>query len=139
VTAIVVLADDEPGGFARMLAGLIEANLTRRPERSALLRPAIVELEAVDAGEVATVRLRPGRVEVAGGPANPGFHLRIRAPSRDLLELSSAPLLLGFPHVLNREGRSVLGGVVRRRVRVSGMLRHPVVLSRFARLLSVVR
>jgi hypothetical protein len=137
VTATVTVADVEPSPFAEMLARLIEANLQREPGRGSLLRPATIELEAVDAGSTATVRLRPGAVEVAGGPANPTFHVRIRADGADLLALSSAPLLLGFPHVLHRDGRAVLAAVLRRRVHIRGILRHPVTLSRFARLLSV--
>lgn len=137
MTATVVLADEEPSPFAQMVAGLIEANLRREPERGSLLRPATIELEAVDAGATATVRLRPGTVEVAGGPANPSFHVRVRAAGADLLALSAAPLLLGFPHPLHRDGRAVLAAVLRGRVHIGGVLRHPLTLSRFARLLSV--
>jgi hypothetical protein len=135
VTRVVV--DAEPNGLATMLAGLIESNLARRPKRSRLLRPATVELEAVDAGVGATVHLDAGSVRIANGPANPAFDVRIRASSRDLLTLSSAPLVLGLPDPLRRDGRAVLAGIARRRVRIGGMLRHPVTLSRFARLLSV--
>jgi hypothetical protein len=133
----VTIVDDDPSAFVRMLAGLIEANLRRSPERSRLLRPATVELEALDAGLAATVRLRPGVVEIAGGHANPGFDVRIRADSRDLLELAAAPLRWGFPDPLRPEGRSVLGAVVRGRVHITGLARHPSVLARVARLLSV--
>jgi hypothetical protein len=136
VTAEVVLADDAPNGLAEMLAGLIRANLDRRPERSALLRPAVVEIAAADAGVEVTVRLRPGVVEVENGPANPGSDVAIVADARDLLELSAAPLRLGLPDPVRRDGRAVLVLVLRRRVRIAGLLRHPIALSRFARLLS---
>jgi hypothetical protein len=133
----VVLADDEPNGLAGMLAGLIDANLARRPDRAALLRPAAVELEATDAGVSVTVRIRDGEVRIANGPANPGSGIRIRADGQELLALSAVPLLLGYPDPRRSEGRAVLGALARRRVRISGLLRHPIVLSRFARLLSV--
>jgi hypothetical protein len=139
MTVEVVLAGRDPSGLAHLLASLLEANLDRDPRRVRLVRPAVVELDAADAGVVVTVRLRRGRVEVADGPANPGAHLRIRGGSHDLLALSSAPLLLGFPSPFRRSGRQVLGQVAGRRVRIAGMLRHPVALSRFARLLSVAR
>ncbi len=133
----MLLADDEPNAFAGMLAGLIEANLARHPRRASLLRPATVELEATDAGVAVAVRTRRGEVRIANGPANPGFDVRIRAGGQDLLALAAAPLLLGYPNPLRRDGRAVLGGLARGRIRVHGLLRHPVVLSRFARLLSV--
>jgi hypothetical protein len=137
VTAHVALADAQPNGLAEMLARLIESNLERDPRRASLLRPAVVELEAPDAGVAATVRLSPGRVEVSNGRANPSAHVRIRAGSRDLLDLSAAPLRLGLPDALRREGRTVLARVLRGRVRISGLVGHPVVVSRFSRLLSV--
>lgn len=136
MTLEVVLTDAEPNGLARMLAGLIESNLARRPERAALLRPAIVEVDAADAGVAVTVRLDRGRVRVSNGSATPHPDVRVRASGHDLLALSAAPLRLGFPDPLRREGRAVLRRIASGQVRVSGMLRHPVVLSRFSRLLS---
>lgn len=133
----VVVVDAMPNGLAEMLAGLLRANLDRHTKRSALLRPAVVELDAVDAGVIVTVRMRPGRIEIANGPANPSADLRVRAASRDLLALSAAPLLLGFPSPFRSGGSAVLRRVAGRRVRISGMVRHPGTLSRFARLLSV--
>jgi hypothetical protein len=60
------------------------------------------------------------------------------AGADDLLELSTTPLRFGFPDALDVRGRSILRRIATRRVRVSGMLRHPIRLSRFTRLLSVV-
>jgi hypothetical protein len=135
--ARVVLADAEPNGLASMLAALLEANLDRDPVRASAIRDSVVELRALDAGVTVTVRTRRGRIEVANGPANPTADLVIRASSRDLLDLAAAPLRLGFPDPFVPRGRAVLREIASRRVRVSGMLRHPVRLSRFARLLSV--
>lgn len=136
MTPEVVLADAGPNGLARMLAGLLEANLARRPERAALLRPSVVEVDATDAGVAVTVRLDRGHVRVSNGSVTPRPDVRVRASGHDLLALSAAPLRLGFPDPFRREGRAVLRRIASRQVGVSGMLRHPVVLSRFSRLLS---
>ncbi|HEX6330587.1 MAG TPA: hypothetical protein VF129_04765 [Actinomycetota bacterium] len=133
----VTLADAAPNGLATMLAGLLESNLARHPRRSRLLRSGLVEIEATDAGVVATVRMAPGRVEIAGGRADPGADLSVHASSGDLLDLAAAPLWAGLPAPSSRDGRNVLGRLATGRVRVRGLIRHPVVLSRFARLLSV--
>jgi len=137
VNVSVALVDAEPSGLAEMLAGLLEANLARRPGRVRLIRPAVVELGATDAAVTVTVRTRRGSIEIANGAASPRADLRIHASSHDLLALSAAPLRLGFPDPFHQQGRAMLGRVVGGRVRISGMLRHPVLLSRFARLLSV--
>lgn len=133
----VTLVDREPNGLAEMLARLLETNLGLDPRRGRGLGHATVELAVVDADVQATVRLSPGVVEVANGPANPNAEVRISARAQDLLAMAAAPLLLGLPNPFRRDGRSILRRVVRRQVRIDGMLRHPVVLARFARLLSV--
>jgi len=97
----------------------------------------VVELGATDAGVTVTVRTRRGSIEIANGGSGPRADLRIHASSRDLLALSAAPLRLGFPDPLHQQGRAMLGRMLGGRVRISGMFRHPVLLSRFARLLSV--
>lgn len=137
MTARVVLSGPEPNGLAEMLARLLEANLSAEPSRERWLRPAVVEITAADAEVRATVRISSGRVEVVSGPPDPSAQIRVRARAQDLLALAATPILIGLPDPFRREGRRVLGRVLRGRIRIDGMLRHPVVLSRFARLLSV--
>ncbi|HEY6677620.1 MAG TPA: hypothetical protein VI411_01830, partial [Actinomycetota bacterium] len=60
----VAYADREPNGLAAMVGGLIEANLRQHPERRSLLRPAVVELVAVDAGVSVRIALSPRQVTV---------------------------------------------------------------------------
>jgi hypothetical protein len=120
-----------------MLARLLDANLATRPPRRSLVRPAVVELAVVDAQVVATIRISPDAVVVANGPANPAPDVRIAARAQDLLAMAAAPLLLGLPNPFRHDGRSVVRRVLRRQVRIAGLVRHPLVLSRFARLLSV--
>jgi hypothetical protein len=134
----VSFADAEPNGLADLVGRLIEANLERRPDRRALLRPSVVELVANDADTAATVVLSTSGVEISNAPGSRTPHLRVVAGADDLLELSTTPLRFGFPDALDVRGRWILRRIATRRVRVSGMLRHPIRLSRFTRLLSVV-
>ncbi len=137
MTTRVVLTDREPNGLAHMLCAVLEANLDADPRRERWLRSATVEIVAADADVRATVRLSNDLVEIASGPADPSAPVRIRASAQDLLALAGAPLVLGLPNPLRREGRRVLGRILQGRILIAGMLRHPLVLSRFARLLSV--
>jgi hypothetical protein len=134
----VSFADAEPNGLADLVGRLIEANLERRPDRRALLRPSVVELVASDADTAATIVLSASGVEISNAPGSRTPHLRVVAGADDLLELSTTPLRFGFPDALDARGRSILRRIANRDVRVSGMLRHPIRLSRFTRLLSVV-
>jgi len=132
----VSFADAEPNGLADLVGRLIASNLEREPGRRRLLRPAVVELSASDADVRATIRQSPAGVTVSNGPAASRPHLRVTADAYDLIELAAAPLRLGLPDVFDARGRAVLRQIARRHVRVSGMLRHPLRLTRFTRLLS---
>jgi hypothetical protein len=112
----VTYVDAEPNGLAAMVGGLIEANLDRHPDRCDLLRPAVVDLVAIDA-DVAT---------------------SLRLSRSEIVELAATPLRLGFPDVFHLEGRLVTRKVLARDIRVEGLLRHPLTMSRLSRLLSVV-
>jgi hypothetical protein len=134
----VVYADQEPNGLAAMVGGLIEANLRQHPERRSLLRPAVVELAAADAGVSVRIALSPGQVSVSNGSSRSARpRVRVLADSDSLLLLSSAPLRFGLPDPLARDGRRVLAKVLRRKIRISGLLAHPFTVARFGRLLSV--
>jgi hypothetical protein len=122
-----------------MVGGLIEANLARHPERVRLLRPAVIDLSAPDAAVSVTLSIEPGRIRVSSGD-HPSVrsHVHVRAPAEDLLLLASVPLRFGLPDPLRRGGRTVLARVIRGRIRIQGLVRHPSTLSRLSRLLSVV-
>ncbi len=134
----VRFADAEPNGLADLVGRLIQTNLEAEPDRRGLLHDAVVLLTATDAAIEATVILSSAGVAVSNGSAGRQPHLVLAADAYDLIELAGAPLRFGFPDVLDPQGRSVIRRIVTRHVRVSGMVRHPIRLSRFTRLLSVV-
>lgn len=133
---IVTIVGPEPSGLTTLLAELIEQNLARDPSRSQLLRSCVAVLDAPDAGVTVHVRIAAGAVLVGDGDV-PDAHVRVRADAERLLLITSAPLRLGFPDPTRSEGRAVLRDLVLRRVRVQGLVRHPVRLARFTSLLSV--
>ena len=132
----VTLIGPEPSGLGSMLADLIDQNLARDPARRALLRPSVAVLDASDADVTAFLRIAPEEVRVGDGNV-PDAHLSIRAPSGRLLDLTTAPLRFGLPDVLTPEGRAIVGDLLGRRLRIRGLLRHPLRLARLTRLLSV--
>jgi hypothetical protein len=134
----VRFADAEPNGLADLVGRLIQTNLEGEPDRRGRLLDAVVLLTATDAAIEATVTLSNAGVVVSNGSAGRRPHLVIAADAYDLIELAGAQLRFGFPDVLDPQGRSVIRRIATRHVRVSGMVRHPIRLSRFTRLLSVV-
>ena len=135
----VSFSDAEPNGLATLVGRLLEANLATFPERRRLLGPSVIELAAIDADVSVTVRLGRDRAEVANGGSGLGAHVSVEGGGQDLIDLAAVPLRMGLPDLLHRSGRSVVRRILGGDVRVSGMLRHPVRMSRFLRLLSVAR
>jgi hypothetical protein len=136
VTVTVEYLDEEPNGLAAMIGGLIDGNLVAHPERRGLLKPATIGIVASDAGVALTLRLSLHRVTVANGIVGRP-DVVVRADSETLTELSSVPLTLGFPDARTPEGREVTRKLVRRDLKVRGLVRHPRTVSRLNRLLSV--
>ena len=122
-------------GLASVIGSLIQQNLERDPDRCRLLRASVVAIEARDAEVSVTLRMFPGRIEVAAG-ADPEADVRLVADSTELLRMAGAPLRFGFPDALDPEGRDVIRDILSGRVRVRGLLRHPRSVSRLSRLLS---
>ena len=131
----VAYADGDPNGLASMLGTLIEQNLERDPRRRRLLRHAVVALTATDADVGVTLRIGGVGVEVANG-ADPRPHLAVLTDAHRLLDLAGVPLRLGLPDPLTAPGREVIRALLTGRLRVRGLLRHPMRLMRLNRLLS---
>jgi len=134
--ATVTVVGSESSGLATLLAELIEQNLSRDPDRRRLLLPCVTVLEASDAGVTVHVRVSGRGVRIGDGDVADA-HLRIRGASERLLALTSAPLFLGLPDLARADGRAVVRDLLSRRMRIRGLLRHPVRLARFGSLLSV--
>jgi hypothetical protein len=132
----VTVIGPEPSGLAHMVADLIEQNLARDPERRSLLRSTVAVLDAPDADVTVFLRIERDDVRVGDGDV-PDAHLRIRTSSDRLLDLTTAPLRFGFPDPLRPEGRAIVADLLRRRIRIRGLLRHPLRLARLTELLSV--
>ena len=132
---VVVYSDGSPSGLSRMLGDLIKQNLVREPGRMRLLRPAVFAIEAPDAQVGVTLVIGIGGVRVAEG-ADGAAQVRVRADSLRLLAISGSPLRFGYPDVLSRQGRDVLADILRGRVRIGGLLRHPALVARLTSLLS---
>lgn len=129
--------DDDPNGLATMIGGLIEANIDADPSRARFLGPpATVGIVARDAEVACTVRLSPARVTVTNGLVGRPSVV-VRADTETLTELTTAPLRFGYPDAMTAAGRAVAAKLIRGDLRVRGLLRHPIVVSRLNQLLSV--
>ena len=122
-----------------MLGGLIEANVSARPEKRAdfgRLR-ARVGISARDAEEAATLDFEGGHLTVWNG-LQEGRRITITADSDTILQLSNLRIgPLGMPVYVDATGREVVAGLLSGRLRIQGLL-HLGLLNRVTRIFSVV-
>jgi len=134
-------AAPEIGGLHALVQGLIEQNLRREPARARLLRRESAAVIAADAGEAGTVQMHPGAIGRAGSVVvhdgdDPLADVVVRADSTALLELAASPLRFGLPDPFSGDGRAIIWQIVRRRIRVRGLVRHLGTVRRLSMVLS---
>jgi hypothetical protein len=136
------LYDAEPNAVASALATLLEQNGARCPTRARTAQriPRPVVVHDTDTDTTATLACEQNRATVyndlAGRPS-----IIVRADTEQLREVWRLPLTAGPP--VDGEtgggpaaGRHILGQIVGRRIRVTGLLRHPLTARQFLSLLS---
>jgi hypothetical protein len=125
--------------FAQMLGGLIEANVESRPEKRSdfdSLR-ARVGIFVTDIEEGVTLEFQGGHLMVHNG-LQPGRDLTIRADADTVMQLSSVSIGFGrMPNYLDSTGREVVAKMLRRRLRIEGLLGNLTTLNQVTRLFSV--
>ena len=135
---MVRVDDVEPSGLVSMVAGVVRANAARDPVLDRLPAGAVYRLVASDAGVSATIRIAVDEIVVGGDAGRVPADVTVRATSADLVEVAAAPLRLGLPDPLSAPGRRVVARIATGRIRIRGLLRHPLLVLRLSRLLSVV-
>ena len=130
---------DGASAFAQMLGGLIEANVASRPEK----RPDFAQLRArvginvEDIQESVTLDFTGGHLAVHNGLL-PGRQITITAEADTVMELSNLKIgFLGMPVYTDETGRSVLGKLLRGRLKIAGLPLQIGRLNRVTRIFSV--
>lgn len=134
--AVQVQRAPDLDGLASIVADLIDGNLAEEPERERLLagRPWQVDVHIPEADSRFVLRLGEGRLRL-GMQSDGSPDLLITADGDTLIDLPATPLVAGVPDPRRAPARAVLAKIARRQLRVRGLIRHPVLLTRLLRLL----
>lgn len=143
MTPVVLDESARDHGLALMLAQLIEENLREHPWKLADLRalgPLAVGIVAPEADVRLTMVFDAGRLTLFAG-LRPACDLLIRTDAERVVKLSHLSIrklwALRLPDYLGAAGRRLIADLLRGRLRVKGLLRHPIKVARLQRLLSV--
>ena len=108
------------GGVAPAIMAIVDRGARYRPHQAAALR-AEIELNIQDRYPPVRIVFDGGRVLVEdGAAAEPD--LRVTGTLPDLVSLMVAPLVGGVPNPIAARGRTALGLMAQRRVRLEGRI-----------------
>jgi hypothetical protein len=131
----LVSRDEQLDGLGCLVADLLTDNLADGT-RSKLLtgRRWTATINVVDAESVFVVELGQGRARVLSNVSG-ASSLRIKIDGDTLVALPEVPLVVGLPDPRTSLGRTVIGKLLSRELRIGGLLLH---LSRLRRLLTLL-
>ncbi len=128
-------AEDTP--LAVMLADLLSKNLEDKPERIKDFNALCISvgIDATDAEVQITLQFASGKLIVHSGLVNPG--LTISTDAATLMGLSTMNIKFGMPWYFDKTGMEVIKKLLKRELKIKGLLLHPFALTRLTKVMSV--
>ena len=130
---------DEASAFAQMLGGLIEANVSSRPEKRKDFEglKARVGIFVTDIGEGVTLDFGGGHLVVRNG-LQPNRAVTIRADADTVMQLSNVHIgFAGMPNYFDAAGRQVAGRLLKGQLKIEGLVGNLTTLNQVTRVFSV--
>ena len=125
--------------FAGILADLLTANLTQRPEKRAVFEcmRGTVAIELVDIETAVTLVFAAGKLRIEEGIVGRP-EIVIRTDSDRVMDLNALRIVGGLPWYFDEAGRRVLGHLVSGRLKIMGLFTHPILLTQLTKIMSVM-
>jgi len=125
--------------FAGILADLLTANLTQRPEKRTVFETmqGAVAIELNDIEAAVTLVFTGGKLRIEEGIAG-SPEIVIRTTSDRVMDLNALRIVGGLPWYFDGAGRRVLGHLFTGRLKISGMFVHLALLTRLTKIMSVM-
>jgi len=135
-----ILLDDSAleNGLALMIKDLISQNIMAHPERSKDLNRlnGNIAIVARDIGVSLTLNCKKGVIVLYDG-AKQKCKLQIETDSDNILKLSTLRIKFKMPYLFDKTGREVIGLFFQGKLKIYGLLRHPVLLIHLTKLFSI--
>jgi len=128
----------QENGLALMLADLLSQNIEQHPAKIKHFRRlnGNVCITAKDAEVTLTMVFDRGNCVVHDGILGKP-KLSIETDSEAVLGLSTVPLRVGLPDIFNKQGRAMLGQILSGKIKIKGLLFHPLMLVALTNVFSV--
>jgi hypothetical protein len=130
-------AEDIP--FSYILSDLLTQNLAQHPNKMKVFKKleASVAIDLPDIEVTVTLFFQKGMLRLEKGMVGEP-ELIIRTDSDKVMDLNTVSIRWGLPYYFDEAGRRVLKHMVTGKLKVKGLLSHPVKLTRLIKIMSVV-
>jgi hypothetical protein len=136
----VILLDEgaKDVGLADMVFHLIRQNLEQKPHkrRSFQALKSNVVIVASDIEITITLAFRNGKLTIHNGIVGEA-DLKIVTDHDVILQLSLINICLGLPNYFDETGRDILKNLLLGKLKIEGMLKHPLQLTHLTKIFSV--
>ena len=128
----------QDNGLAAMIKDLITQNIESRPNRAkdADALDGNIGIAAKDIDVSLTIACNKGSIVIYDGVKEP-CKLLIDTGSDNILKLSAIRIKAGLPYYFDKTGREILGLLLGGKLKIRGLLAHPVMLTHLTKLFSV--
>ncbi len=126
-------------GLANILFELIKQNIERRPEKINDIQRlnTIVSLSANDIDVSAFLKFADGKLMIED-KASGIPEIEITTDSETILDLCRIRIISSLPYYFDETGRGIIKKLFTGRLKIRGLFAHPIKLTRFTRIMSVV-
>lgn len=134
---IINNAGDVP--FSHILQGLLAGTIEKSESRQALYKSmkGVIAINLPDIEAAVTLVFQQGRMTMeAGITKNPAIVITTSAAL--VTDLNMLTVRWGLPYYFDEAGRRVIGHIFSGRLKIKGLLSHPVLLTRLTILMSVM-
>ncbi|MCX5848998.1 MAG: hypothetical protein NTW65_06075 [Deltaproteobacteria bacterium] len=127
----------DDGGLPVMMADIIKGNLRDKPQRENDFNAlnGNIYIQAEDADVDMTMVFEKGVMTVYNGRIGKP-KICINTDSTTLLDLANINIKFGLPYYFDKAGLGVIKKLVTRELKLKGLLTHPIMLTRFTKLMS---
>ena len=139
MTQIIIDKDAHDNGLANMIKDLLTQNIARHPKRekdaNALNGNIIIDAKDIDVS--LTLVCKKGEIHVKDGVIKP-YKLKITTTSDNIMKLNMLRIRFGLPYYFDKTGREVLAMLFGGKLKIKGLLAHPIMLTHITKLFSVM-
>ena len=139
MTQIIIDKDARDNGLANMIKDLLTQNIASHPQRAkdanALNGNIIIDAKDIDVS--LTLVCGKGKIQIRDGSIEP-YRLKITTASDNIMKLNMLKIKWGLPYYFDKAGREVLAMLFNGKLKVNGLVAHPVMLTRITKLFSVM-